>query len=135
MQTIIAYLLDGGTSHLLSRSSRIIAADARVAPRFHEFEGELMKRRDCPKLTAAISNIGFILSAAGILIAVLGSPVAVAKDNGDYPTQCREEVWQVAITAKGGNPKYTPLPRFEKRTVLVCDEKFFAEWRGRGRDD
>ncbi|MET0535286.1 MAG: hypothetical protein ABW171_13790 [Steroidobacter sp.] len=47
---------------------------------------------------------------------------------------CREEVWRVSVVTKAGNPKHTSLPRYQKRTVLVCDEKVFAEIQSEARE-
>ena len=74
---------------------------------------------------------GFILIGAGALIGMFAGPAAVAQDNDASATACREEVWRVSAAPKGANPKYTPLPRYEQRTVIVCDEKYFAELRRR----
>jgi hypothetical protein len=95
----------------------------------------LMKQRDRRRnFTAATGSVGFVLIGAGILASVFGSSAALASDNGTSPTGCRTEVWRVTVAPKGGNPKYTPLPRHEKRSVLVCDEKVFAEMRRRAQD-
>ena len=73
------------------------------------------------------------IPAYGALIAVcsfaglFAGPMAGAAETADLDKSCRQETWRVTVVTKGGNPKQGPLPRYQKRNVLICDEKVFAE--------
>lgn len=85
-----------------------------------------MFRRMTWALAAVITSCLFIGLLAG-RSAHANESAAVGK-SGEL---CREEVWSVRVLGKGSNPKSTLLPRYHKRTVLVCDEKVFAEMQRR----
>jgi hypothetical protein len=80
-----------------------------------------MFHRVTPALAAVTTGCLFIG-----LIAGLSANAEDSADAGKSLKSCREEVWRVSVPTKGGNPKYTALPRYQNRTVLVCDEKVFA---------
>jgi hypothetical protein len=81
-----------------------------------------MFHRMTPALAAVTTGCLFI----GLIVGVPANAEDSA-DAGKSLKSCREEVWRVSVPTKGGGPKSTLLPRYQKRTVLVCDEKIFAE--------
>jgi hypothetical protein len=83
-----------------------------------------MFHRMTPALAAVTTGCLFI----GLMVGVSANAEDTA-GAGKSLKSCREEVWRVSVPAKGGNPKYTVLPRYQNRTVLVCDEKVLAEIR------
>jgi len=63
-----------------------------------------------------------------MMMALLVGTADVAEQSGKQLERCREDTWRVAVMPKhSGNLKHRELPRYEKRSLLVCDEKFFSE--------
>lgn len=74
--------------------------------------------------------------ATCLLIATFTAAAANAGERaGSDQTACRQEVWRVSVVQNGGNPKNLQLPRYQKRTVLVCDQEVFAEIQRRASSD
>lgn len=66
------------------------------------------------------------VTAGCLLIAFVAGASAIAAENpgaSDSIGSCREEIRRVYARPSGGNPHAAWMPRYEKRTVLVCDEK------------
>lgn len=66
-----------------------------------------------------------VVTTSCLFAGMMSGPQAYAAESKSLDS-CHEEVWRVSVT-KGGSPKTTSMPRYQKRTVLVCDEKAFAE--------
>lgn len=70
-----------------------------------------------------------VFSPVGTIIQAEEIPVAADTDG------CRAEVWRVVVPSMGGNPRFTPPPRIEVRSVLVCDDTTFVELQQRAGND
>jgi hypothetical protein len=79
--------------------------------------------RRMPVAIAAMAASGFFVGS------MAGVPAHAEEIAGTLLSSCREEVWRVRVMPSGGPPKNAPLPRYEKRSVLVCDERVFADVR------
>lgn len=68
-----------------------------------------------------------LLAAGCLLFGFAGTSPHAAEDvsQGDRMRSCREEVWRVYAPSNG--PKSNWLPRSQKRTVLVCSQRVFAQ--------
>jgi hypothetical protein len=61
---------------------------------------------------------------AGLALVTFLCTVPVGAAEADRSNgACRQETRRVAVWPKGGNPKLTPMPRYESREVTVCDGK------------
>lgn len=70
-------------------------------------------------LAAVVASCSFAALVAGHLVG--------AAEAADLDKSCREETWRVRVMKGGGAPKSVQLPNYQQRTVLVCDEKVYAE--------
>jgi hypothetical protein len=76
------------------------------------FDHRKLARAAVAATCVAIGSTGGFLAHAG--------ESAIA---GNSPASCREEVWRVFVPQKASSSKSTLLPRYQRRTVLVCDKR------------
>lgn len=63
------------------------------------------------------------LPAGLALVAFLATVPAGAKEAERTTNGCSQEVRRIPVATQGGNPKLTPMPRYESRQVTVCEGK------------
>jgi hypothetical protein len=69
---------------------------------------------------------GLVLTAASVVFATFIN-TAAADESRESFDRCREDTWRVAVAKRGGRPKQARVPRYKQRSLLVCDEQFFAD--------
>jgi hypothetical protein len=71
-----------------------------------------------------------VIAPASLLFLSMFGAISASAADAPTPSEtsasCREETRRVAVWQQGGSPKSNQSPRFEKRTVTVCNGKVMS---------